>query len=73
MALAAFSVYLIFLIIYSFLGWAVIWQVKKYLLPNDASRWVLRTFVIGSVVFLAVSLIFFFMIPWNEIKETVPI
>jgi len=55
----AFIFYFLYLIIYGSLVWAVIWQIKRYLLPNDGSKWVLRIFVIGSIAIAIVSLILF--------------
>ena len=68
MQLIVFGAYIIFLIIYISTILAIVWQVKKYLLPNDASRWVLRTFIIGSIILIIVSLILFFLIPWEEMS-----
>ena len=66
--LVAFVPYILFLLVYVFIAWAIVWQVNRYLLPNDASRWVLWIFIAGSVVLIAISLVLFFLIPWEEIN-----
>lgn len=65
--LIVFLVYLIFLLIYSSFVTMALWHIKKYALPDDASRWVIRIFVVGAASMVVVSMILFFLIPWNNL------
>jgi hypothetical protein len=60
-------IYIIFLICYLFFIWTILWHSKKYIPPNDASMWVIKMFIIGSALLIIISLILFFMVPWDNL------
>lgn len=66
MQIIASITYLIFIAVYIFLIVSIASQVKKYLLPNDSARLILKLFITGSAAIITISFILFLLTPWNN-------
>ena len=56
-----------FLAVYAVLVAALLWHHRKYSLPRDPARWVIRPFLAFSVIFAVIATILLFTVPWDII------
>ncbi|MBI1957017.1 MAG: hypothetical protein HYS44_00970 [Candidatus Niyogibacteria bacterium] len=58
-----------FLAVYTALVAMLLWHYHKYSLPHDPARWVIRPFVVFSVIFAVLATILFFYVPWEDLAR----
>jgi len=68
MKLLAFSFLLFILAGFGAVAATVIYHFRRYSVPSDKTREILRFFIAGSVVFLIATLFVFLFVPWDELS-----
>ena len=59
------AIFIIFLLVWASVVFAIYWQVNRYLPAHDTSVWTLRFFFIGGAVLVVASFVLFFLVPWD--------
>ena len=65
-----FIFFVIFIIIYVALLLVISWHIKKYAASEDKYSWVNKAFFICIILFLLITIVIFFMVPWEDILST---
>lgn len=60
-------IFILFLSAYILFVVAVLWHLREYILRDDKYRWVTNAFLAIIVIFIIISIVMFFVVPWSEI------
>lgn len=60
-------IFILFLSAYILFVIAVLWHLKEYVLREDKYRWVTNAFLAAILVFIAISIVMFFIVPWSNL------
>lgn len=60
-------IYSLFILAYVAFIAVIIWHLKEYMLPGDSRNWITNIFLVIIAIFIIMSTVLFFMVPWDQI------
>jgi len=60
-------IFLLFLIAYVLFVVAILWHLSEYVMPGDKYRWMTNIFLASIIIFIVISIVLFFTIPWSDL------